>query len=372
MTQSAALLFLALSAAAPAPTPLPPVVSPEVHADRRVTFRLRHPAAKEVVVSGEWGRERPAMARDAAGDWTLTLGPLEPGVYGYGFIADGFQMVDPANSQVKLARSPRTSIVEVPGATPLVDTFQDVPHGTVHLHTYWSKSLGRARGLTVYTPPGYDKDAAARFPALYLLHGNGDNEHTWVSLGRAHFILDNVLAQTKAAGFVLVMVDSHAIYPTPSTPDGPRANALAVEGDLLEDVIPYVESRYRVKADARGRAVAGVSMGGAQALLVGLRHPEVFAWVLGLSADIRDAQAWLDAISPDAKAVNERLAMLWVTIARSDARLEANQKLVDLLKAKGVAVAFDLHDGAHNWPQWRLYLAQIAPRLFVEKTAAVR
>jgi enterochelin esterase-like enzyme len=385
VTRSAATFFLTMlagpalaqvpeapAAATPTPTPLPPIVSPEVHSDRRVTFRLRYPAAKAVVINGEWSRERPALAKDAVGDWVITLGPLEPGVYGYGFIADGFQMVDPLNSQLKLARQPRTSVVEVPGATPLIDAFRDVPHGVVHQHTYVSKSLGRPRGLVVYTPPGYEKDAAARFPVLYMLHGNGDNEQTWVSLGRAHWILDNVLAEKKALPFVLALVDSHPIYPTPSTVEGHMANALALERDLLEDVVPYVEAHYRVKAEPRGRALAGVSMGGAQTLLIGLRHTDVFAWVLGLSGDVRDAQVLFDKIALDAKVANDRLAMLWMTIARSDSRLETNQKLADLLKAKGVTHTFDLHDGAHNWPQWRVYLAQLAPRLFVDTKPASR
>lgn len=383
MTRTTATLFLTLLAgpvlaqapeAPPAPpptatpTPLPPIVSPEIHADRRVTFRLRHPAAKAVVISGEWSRERPPLAKDAQGDWTITIGPLEPGVYGYSFLADGFQMADPANMQLKLARSPRTSIVEVPGTTPLIDAFRDVPHGVVHLHTYLSKSLGRPRGLVVYTPPQYDKEAAARFPVLYMLHGNGDNEHTWVSLGRAHWILDNILAEKKALPFVLVLVDSHPTYPTPSTVEGHMANALALEGDLLEDVIPYVEGRYRVKAEPRGRAIGGVSMGGAQSLLIGLRHTDVFAWVLGLSGDVRDPQVLFDKIAPDAKTVNGRVAMLRMAIARSDARLETNQKFADMLKAKGITYTFDLHDGAHNWPQWRVYLAQYAPMLFVDRS----
>lgn len=358
--------------ASPRPTPLPPLVSPEVHGDRRVTFRLRHAAAKEVLVSGEWSRERTPMVRDARGDWTLTLGPLEPGVYGYGFIADGFQMADPSNARLKLARSPRTSIVEVPGDTPRIDAFQDVAHGTVRLHTYVSKSLGRPRGLVVYTPPGYDKDAARRFPVLYMLHGSGDNEHTWVSLGHAHWILDNVLAQGRSEPMLMVMADSHPIYPTLSTPEGALSNALALERDLLEDVIPYVEGQYRVRAEPEGRAIAGVSMGGGHSLMIGLRHPDVFGWVLGLSGAILDPETTFAKTLADAKGTNDRLALLWFAVARSDRLLEGNQKLSDLLKAKGITHTFEAHDGAHNWPQWRRYLAQVAPMLFVEPDAAAR
>src|SRR5436190_4153368 len=149
----------------------PPVVSPEVHPDRRVTFRLRAAGAKEVTVSGEWGGGPKAMTKDQQGIWTLTVGPLAAEIYGYSFAVDGFQTLDPGNSAVKPSRSPRTSILEVPGDSPRLHEFRDAPHGTVRMHAYRSHSLDRVRGLFVYTPPQYDRDPEARYPVLYLLHG---------------------------------------------------------------------------------------------------------------------------------------------------------------------------------------------------------
>ena len=345
--------------ATPRPTPLPPVVSPEI-AGGRVTFRLRHPAAKEVLLSGEWSRERTPMTKDERGDWTATLA-VEPGVWCYSYIVDGFQIADPVHSQLKLARSPRTSVVDVPSDPPRVDEFQDVPHGTVRLHTYVSKSLGRRRPLTVYTPAAYDKEPARKFPVFYMLHGAGDNEQTWISPGRAHYILDNVIAKGQAVPMILVMIDSHPVYPTPA---GERMrNAEALEADLVGDVIPFVEASYRVQANARGRALTGVSMGGGQALLIGLRHPDVFGWILGLSG--ADPELPAATALADAK-LNDRLALLYVACAKTDNFIEANRKLVAALAEKGVAHTFDAHDGAHNWPQWRRYLAQVTPLLFTE------
>jgi len=182
--------------------------------DRRVTFRLRAPNAKEVNVSGEWGGGPTAMTRDENGAWSVTVGPLDANIYGYSFNLDGFQMLAPANPAIKPMRSPRTSILEVPGDPPRIHEYQDVLHGTVRVHEYRSKALGKRRGLYVYTPPGYDEDRVGRYPVLYLFHGSGDNEATWTTFGHAHVILDNLLAAGKAKPMIVVMPDGHAAPPT--------------------------------------------------------------------------------------------------------------------------------------------------------------
>ena len=188
----------------------PPPVSPQVDADRRVTFRLRAPKAKEVTVTWERGGGPKAMTRDERGDWSITVGPLDADLYGYSFTVDGFQTIDPGNSVVKPSRSMLTSILEVPGNPPLLHEFQDVRHGTIRVHEYRSRSLHRLRGLYVYTPPGYDADSQAGWPVLYLLHGAGDNEATWTVLGRRTLILDNLLAEGKIKPMIVVMPDGHA------------------------------------------------------------------------------------------------------------------------------------------------------------------
>lgn len=344
----------------------PPVVSPEVHTDRRVTFRLRAPQAREVVVSGEWAGGRTAMTKDSDGVWSATVGPIAPDLYGYSFTVDGLQMLDPANSQVKPMRSFRTSILDVPGDKPLPHDFQNAPHGVIRVHTYRSKAIGVKRGLQIYTPPGYDRNANARYPTLYLFHGSGDNEATWTALGRAHLILDNLIAQGKAKPMVVVMTDGHA---APTTPEGRARNTELFKRDLLDDVMPFVEANYRVKPDRLNRAIIGLSMGGGQALTIGLNHPELFAWVGGMSSALNAPQQTFATALADAKATNAKYKLLWFACGKDDFLLKANQQFDELLSSKGVNHTFRLTEGNHSWPVWRRYLAEFAPLLFAQSAA---
>lgn len=344
-----------------APQP-PPVVSPEVHADRRVTFRLRAPQAREVSVSGEWaGGGRAAMTRDESGLWSVTIGPIEPDLYGYGFTVDGVGMLDPSNTFVKPMRSQRTSVLEVLADKPTLQDFQDVPHGAVHVHAYRSKAVGVVRRLHVYTPPGYDKNPSARFPVLYLFHGSGDNDATWTALGRAHFILDNLIAQGKAKPMVVVMTDGHA---APNTPEARGRNTETFSRDLLGDVMPMVEASYRVKNDRLSRAIVGLSMGGGQSLTVGLNHLDLFAWVGAMSSAINAPEQTFATALSDAKATNAKLKLFWMAIGKDDFLLKTNQQFDELLTAKGIKHTFKLTEGNHSWPVWRRYLVEFAPLLF--------
>jgi enterochelin esterase-like enzyme len=351
----------------------PPIVSPEIQSDHRVTFRLRAPNAKEVSVSGEWGGGNKPLTKDDSGNWSVTLGPIEPGIYGYSFTLDGFQTLDPANAALKPMRSPRTSVLEVPGNPPRIDEFQDVPHGTVRTHEYSSKSLGRLRTLRVYTPPGYDKETSTKYPVLYLLHGSGDNEATWTAFGHAHLIVDNLLAQGKVKPMVIVMPDGHASFarPTPAAAAGearPRNfNIAAFERDLLEDVMPLVETTYRVRPDRDGRAIAGLSMGGGQSLTVGLNHTDRFAWVGGFSAAVAEPSTSIAAALVDPKATDSALKLVWIACGKDDRLVENGRRFAEGLKEKGIRHEFHVTDGGHSWPVWRRYLAEFAPLLFNEK-----
>ena len=341
--------------------PQGPVVSPEVKADRTVTFRLRAPKATEVVLNGEWkGGGKLAMTKDEQGVWSVTVGPLEPDLYGYSFSVDGMSLTDPANSVLKPMRSPRTSVVDVPGDPPRLQEWQNVPHGTVRLHEYDSKALGRRRPLRVYTPPGYDQDAAARFPVLYLFHGSGDNEATWTSFGRAHLIADNLLAQKKAKAMIIVMTDGHAGV----TPESRGKNVELFGKDLLEDVMPWVEANYRTKADRESRAIVGLSMGGGQSLTVGLNHLERFAWVGGFSSAIREPETTVAAALADPSATNAKLKLLWIACGKDDGLVKNAQALSDVLTKKEIKHQLLITDGNHSWPVWRKYLGEFLPLLF--------
>lgn len=356
-------IAVAQAPAAEAAARRPAIVrSPEVGDDGRVTFRLRAPKAVEVAVSGQWPGGTAPMTRDDEGLWSLTIGPVPAGVWEYSFQLDGVTMIDPGNPAVKPMREPRTSILHIAGKPPMVFDYQDVPHGALHAHTYPSKTLGRLREMVVYTPPGYD-EYQTRYPTLYLQHGSGDNQQTWTTHGKAHWILDNLIAAGQATPMVVVMLDGHAGIP--GTP-GAANNTAWFERELLTEVLPWVERRYRVKRDPAQRAIAGLSMGGGQSLVIGLNHREMFGWVAGFSAAAPGAEAVRDALDHGAD-VNRRLRLLWMACGKDDFLLARNQDFLRALDQGGIRYEWHLTEGNHSWPIWRAYWADLAPRLFKSK-----
>ncbi len=337
------------------------LVSPEVHSDGRVTFRLKAPNAKSVGVNVQFAQGLRPMTRSKSGVWSVTLGPAEPEIYEYSFVADGLQIVDPANSWLKVWLRNSKNLLEVPGKEPMFFQEQQVAHGTVHMHKYQSKSLGVTRGLYVYTPPGYETSQNVRYPVLYLLHGMGDTEDAWTVVGRANVIVDNLLAKNKARPLVIVMPYGH----TPSAPPDMRSigNYEAFERDLIEDVIPYVQERYRVSRDQKDRAIVGLSMGGGQSLTVGLGNLELFGWVGAFSSAVPRGQK-LDNLLAKAKVGNEKLNLLWVGCGSKDFLYQANQKLIERLKADNIQHVAHITDGGHEWRLWRRYLNELVPLLF--------
>ena len=340
----------------------PPVVSPEVQADRRVTFRIRAAKANDVFLAGQWANGRTSMTKNTNGVWNATVGPIEPGVWEYSFEVDGVAMIDPGNPAIKPMRQPRTSILHLPGEPPSIHDFQAVPHGVVHQHTYHSKSLECLRELAVYTPPSYSQQPNTRFPTLYLQHGAGDNQATWTIHGKAHWILDNLIAQGRVKPMVVVMMDGHTT-PANSGAGGFQNNASLFERDLLEDAMPLIETNYRVKTTAADRAIVGLSMGGGQSLTIGLNHLDRFAWVGGFSSAVPSGDA-INGILKDSTAANEKLKLLWIGCGKDDFLLKRNEDFVAMLKEKNIRYDWHLSEGGHSWPVWRKYLAELAPKLF--------
>jgi len=336
------------------------VISPEVHPNLRVTFRLHAPRADRVEVSVQFAEDVQPMSKDNNGLWSITLGPAEPDIYVYSFIVDGLEITDPVNPIIKFWRTSK-NLVEVPGEPPMFFQEQRVGHGVVHIHKYESRSLGVTRGLYVYTPPGYETSQNAQYPVLYLLHGMGDSEDTWTVVGRANVIADNLLAKNKARPLVIVMPYGH----TPSAPPDSRSldNYREFEKDLIEDVIPYVQERYRVSSDRKDRAIAGLSMGGGQALTVGLGNLELFGWVGAFSSAIPRGKK-LDDLLAEPKLMNKKLDLLWVGCGRKDFLFDANKKFLETLKTKKVKHVAHITDGAHDWRIWRRYLNEFVPLLF--------
>jgi enterochelin esterase family protein len=339
----------------------PTVVSPDVQPDRRVTFRLLAPKAQSVGVNVQFAQGTQPMTRDEKGLWSITLGPAEPEIYEYNFVVDGLQMADPANSWLKFWAGTAKNLVLIPGDEPMFFQEQQVPHGTVHVHRYPSKSLGVTRGLYVYTPPGYEMNHEAKYPVLYLLHGMGDTEDAWTVVGRANVIVDNLLAKNKARPLVIVMPYGH----TPSAPPDMRSlgNYGAFEKDLLEDVIPYAQKCSRVSAQQKDRAIAGLSMGGGQALTVGLGNLELFGWVGAFSSAVPRDQK-LDELLAEPASINDKLELLWVGCGKSDFLFQVNQKFLEQLSAEKIKHVAHVTDGAHEWRLWRVYLNEFVPLLF--------
>jgi enterochelin esterase-like enzyme len=353
---------LALAQRRPQP---PAVVSPEVHPDGRVTFRLLGPEAHEVTLNASWVKGPKNMAKDEKGIWSLTI--VEPDIYNYTYSIDGVRTIDPHNPWVKTGVRAASSTVEVPASSPLFYDLRKVPHGEVHIHYYESKALGVTRRLHVYTPPGYDPAKNQRYPVLYLLHGAGDDDSTWTSIGRANLILDNLLADRKAEPMIVVMPFGHTPARAGSSVER-QVTSQAFENDLLGDVIPLIESKYRVRKDAASRAIAGLSMGGGQSSRIGLGHPELFQWVGAFSAAVRDVETNkpIQKFLSDPKKANQ-LKLLWIGCGKDDFLLDANKKLVALLEEKGIHHTFRLSEGDHSWPVWRRYLNEMAPLLFAKR-----
>jgi enterochelin esterase family protein len=360
LTVSAALLI----AAAPARAQQPPnVLSPEVHADRRVTFRLYAPGADAVRVTSMEGHPPEAMSKGNDGVWAVTVGPLAPEIYSYAYEIDGAPLTDPRNPFVKVWLQ-LNSLVEVPGDPPRLHEIQDVPHGVVHLHTYRSQALDQTRQLYVYTPPGYAKDGPP-LPVVYLLHGNGDQPDAWTSVGRAHAIADNLIAQQTIAPLVIVMPYGHLRSPRfgPLTPEMRQQSNQGVRRDLIEDVMPLVESAYRITRDPERRAIVGLSMGGGQSLATGLTRLDLFRWIGAFSAAV--PQGDVDAQFPGLKsAADAHLRLLWIACGRSDFLLERNEAFRAWLDERDIAHEYKLTEGGHEWPVWRSYLGEFLQKVF--------
>jgi len=339
------------------------LASPEYLEGGRVTFRLRAPRATEVTLRGDWTADPVALVKSDDGIWSATVGPLPGEVYAYSFNIDGVTVADPQNPQVKLAaRGASQSLVAIPGAPPQIHDPRDVPHGTVQENWYHSKTIGELRHFYVYAPPNYDARSAAGYPVLVLLHGAGNAETNWQAIGRANFIIDNLLAEKKVKPMLLVMPFGHAL--PPNAPDQQRNN-IAFEQDLLRDIIPAVESRYRVAPGARNRAVAGLSMGGMQALAIGLRNPDKFAWI-GVFSPImeRDFENKYAAELAASDMLNKQLSLLWVGCGSEDQLFKGTQALHETLTRRSVKHEYHATAGRHSWVVWRKYLAEMAPALF--------
>jgi enterochelin esterase family protein len=351
------------------PQPPPPLISPEVHADNRVTFRFRAPNAKEVLLARE-GTEPVAMQKEEQGVWSVTTAPLEPDFYGYSFVADGVRLIDPSNPLLKPNLFNTQSVVHVPGQASLPWEVNDVPHGIIHHHFYKSGIIRDDQDFYVYTPPAYAPDAKRIYPVLFLLHGLGDDASAWTAVGRAHVILDNLIAQGKAKPMIVVMPLGYGAPVILSQGFAGfrdatlrQTNFQKFRDALIKEILPQVELAYRVSKDRNSRAIAGLSMGGAESLMTGLNTLDRFAWIGAFSSGGVSEDFNADFPGLDSKA-NTQLRLLWIACGTEDHLIEINRKFRDWLKSKGIQHTDIETPGAHTWMVWRRNLASFAPLLF--------
>jgi len=369
----------------------PEVVSPEVTPDRRVIFRILAPDAKSVTLQpwdmlDAWAAigqapRIPDLVKNDDGVWEATTNPVPPGAYRYLFKVDGIQIADPGNPATSESNAMVWSLVVVPGAD-WIDDRDTVPHGSVSEVFYHSSALGRQRRMHICTPPGYETNKE-KYPVFYLLHGSGDCDDSWTSVGRANFILDNLIADGKAVPMIVVMPAGHTgrrDYDPPLLNGKPRRDEFV--DDFVNDIMPYVQKTYRVRTDRAHTAIAGLSMGGEQSLNISIAHLDRFAyvgvWSAGVFAGSKrlpGGNAWPPAaVAPewveehtadlDNAAAKKGLKLLWFGTGGDDKLLPISKATIAMLKEHGFNPVFVLSAGGHYWGNWRDYLNQFAPQLF--------
>jgi enterochelin esterase-like enzyme len=377
----------------------PQVVSPQVNADRTVVVRVFAPKATEITVTGELlnGTPPKAMTKGEDGIWTATLGPLPADVYTYAFNIDGVNTTDPRNPWVKLVSATGlASQVEVPGEGAQYYDSKPVPHGLVQIMTYESKATGATRQAYVYTPPDYNR-TTAKYPVFYLLHGGGDLDPGWVMTGRANIIMDNLLAEKKAVPMIVVMPlarggGSLGIGPAGMSPGiaaagnvvpgaGRGAAPAAASGtpqpaaepaplqpfaqDFISDLMPAVERTFRVSARAEDRAIGGLSAGGAATVNTAFSRPDLFRYVVILSAGApQNVEQLYPKFFANGAAGARQMKLIWLAAGDEDFALNGTRTLDDVLTKAGIKHSFKTTQGRHEWRLWRPHLYEFAQLLF--------
>ena len=368
-----------------------PIVSPEVKADHTVTFRIQAPAADSVQITGDflppvkmktqWGLVdvpgKANLTKDDKGIWSFTSQPLASDLYSYTVIVDGFKTTDPSNVYIIRDVASVFNVFIVGGGKGNLYQVNKVPHGSVTRRWYDSPGNGMSRRVTIYTPAGYET-SKEKYPVLYLLHGMGGDEEAWIALGRTSQVLDNLIAQGKAKPMIVVMTNGNVAqeaapgesslgYSKPSmqmdhTMDGKFE-------ETFPDVIKFMESNYRVKAEKSGRAIAGLSMGGYHSLHISRFYPNTFDYVGLFSAAIMSNDKATSEVYKNFDATLETqmkngYKLYWIGIGKADFLYKANEEYRAKLDKMGMKYTYVETEGGHTWTNWRVYLSEFAPLLF--------
>lgn len=362
--------------AAPAPLEAAPPSYPELQPDGTAVFRLAMPNAAKVELNLEGVKDAFPMSKGSDGAWSVTVPTLAPQYYSYTFNVDGTEVLDLHNVSIKTSFFSNQSIFLVPGQPPRSWEHANVPHGVVHHHYYHSNIVDINSEYYVYTPPGFDPGSKQKYPVLYLLHGYSDDPSAWTSMGKANVILDNLIAQGKARPMIVVMPLGYGTmeviargWSTWKDPALIHRNYSRFSDALFKEVMPLAKKQYPLSDKREEHAVAGLSMGGAESLLVGLNHLDDFAYVGGFSSAPLADQNGFESSFPGITAqsapdINAKLRLLWIACGTEDGLFAPNQKFIAWLKEKGLQPTAIQTPGMHVWMLWRENLTNFAPLLF--------
>jgi enterochelin esterase-like enzyme len=355
MKTSLTIIFFLIALSTWAQRP-PALSSPDVHPDNSITFRFFSRAASRVTLTGEFLSKPVSLRKDTSGVWSVTVPPVKPNLYPYSFWVDSVETADPNNKYLFPNERFKRSLVDVRGATPLIHSLQNVPHGKVTYHYYKSATLNTTRTLLVYTPPGFDPTAKTKYPVLYLIHGGSDTEETWTKVGRAHLIADNLIAQGKARPMIIVM-------PYGNVRPKPMADFTK---DVVNDIIPFIESNYPVMKESKSRAVAGFSVGGGQTLNIGLTNTDKFAYIFSYApyTATDEFRSNFSNWNPDAGQMNKQIKLFTISVGTEDFLYESVRQNIAMFKEKKINLDTQIVPGGHTWMNCRLFLASSLERAF--------
>jgi len=346
------------------------MAAPQIDTERRVTFKIQAPDAKDVRVinlsdSAAMGAKEYVLVKGADGVWSGVTNPCRPGFHYYELSIDGFRCSDPA-SQAYFGWGKWCSGLEVPGEGLDFYLAQNTPRGEVRLHWYMSQTTGTLRKCLVYTPPDYDKNLTARYPVLYLQHGAGESELGWTMQGKVNVILDNLIAAGKAKPMLIVMDNGYAARAGAENPHRPRGEDNAFADLVVKEVVPMIDANYRTLNDRNNRAIAGLSMGAGQALNIGLSNPVLFASVGAFSGGVwrLDINTSFNGLFKDAAKFNETYRLFWFGCGDLDGGYAGMQTFHDTLEKQGIKHVWFPGPGSHEWQVWRQHIYEFAQVLF--------
>ena len=335
---------------------------PQILPDSRAIFRIKAPAAQRIQLDLV---RKYDMVKDTAGLWEVTTDSLSEGFHYYSLFLDGVAVADPS-SEAFYGMGRMASGIEVPFKGDGYYAIKDVPHGDIRMNRYYSKVTRTWRNLYIYTPAGYNDKVSVKYPVLYILHGGGEDERGWASQGKTDLILDNLIAEEKAIPMLIVMPDGNM----PSSGFG--ENSLKMfEAELKQCIIPFVEKNYRTMADAKSRALAGLSMGGIQTLYAGINNTELFSylgvfssgWIVPMQNSIADAQ--YEMMKKNADLINRNLKLLWISMGgKEDIAYKNCQIMLSKFNELNIKYRYSEYPGGHTWPVWRNNLYNLAQLLF--------